>query len=145
MRWFILTLSLLATPAFAGNYVLVCTAPCIASDGTTQPAGTVVNRIIADPTFSPGAGLSLQADTGQAMYAPPAAPVTTIPTVAYVARFTQAEQLAIVANQSGLALWLQLLAYQSIDLTNSLVTGGMAELVGLNLVTQARATVILTP
>lgn len=70
-------LLLLIIPAYAGSYVIVCSSSCIASDGTTQPPGTILNRIVADPSFDPGTGLTLQSDTGQVVYAP-AAPALTV-------------------------------------------------------------------
>jgi hypothetical protein len=144
MRKLILALSLITTPALAGNYVVTCTIPCIVSDGTTQPAGTVLNRIVADSTFRPGAGLSIVPDTGQAVYALSVPALTVIPTAQYVARFTASEQSAIIAAPAGLELWLTLLAYPSVDLTNPQVTAGVAALVSAGLLTSTRATQILT-
>ena len=77
MRLLILLLLALAVPARAAQqYVVTCSAPCLAPDGTTQPAGTALNRIVASAGFSPGAGLALVPDIGQALYLPPM-PATT--------------------------------------------------------------------
>lgn len=43
---------------------------CIASDGTIQPKGTALNRIVAAADFNPGAGLKLALDDGRPVYAP---------------------------------------------------------------------------
>ncbi len=57
-----------------GQYVVVCTAPCTAFDGTVQPAGTVLNRVLASAgvVVTDAAGnaavVALQPDTGQALY-----------------------------------------------------------------------------
>jgi hypothetical protein len=70
---------LIASTAHAAptRYLVVCTAPCTAPDGTTQPVGTALNRVLADPAqFNPGDGLSLVADDGRAIYAPPAPAIT---------------------------------------------------------------------
>ncbi|WP_298281295.1 hypothetical protein [Acidocella sp.] len=64
-----------AAPA---NYAIECTAPCVASDGTTQPAGTFLNTVVADPSNgwlpTDGAGNSqdvkLVPDTRQPVYVP---------------------------------------------------------------------------
>lgn len=71
---------------------------------------------------------------------------TAIPLAAFVARFTSAEQAAIVVNPQGLQLWLTLLGYgPTIDLTATLLATSMQVLVTLDLITQARATALLTP
>ena len=70
-------LAAIGGPALAApsDQVVQCTAPCQAADGTTQPTGTFLNRIYADPaTFNPGPGLTLIPDTGQAIYVPPSVP-----------------------------------------------------------------------
>jgi len=134
---------LLALPATAGQYVVICTAPCVASDGTTQPVGTVLNRILASPGFVPGSGLSIVTDAGQTAYAPPVAVPTVITTAQYVARFAPSERTAIMATPASLNLWLTLLAYTSIDVTDPQVTAGVAALVSANLLTAARGAQIL--
>ena len=132
---------LFSAPAFAGNYVVTCTAPCVASDGTTQPAGTVLNRILADPTFNPGPGLSLQPDTGQAVYVPPPAPVTTISALAFIGRFTTAEQSALM---SANPMWgLQIAAAGTVDVTDPRVIAGIDAAVKAGALTQSRMTQIL--
>ena len=132
---------LLSAPAFAGNYVVICTAPCVASDGTTQPPGTVINRILADPTFDPGPGLSLQPDTAQAVYAPPPPPVTTISALAFIGRFTAAEQSALM---SANPMWgLQIAAAGMVDVTDPRVIAGIDAAVKAGALTQSRMTQIL--
>lgn len=125
------------------HYVVVTTASWLAPDGTTQPAGTVVNRIIADPGFNPGPGMELVADTGQVMYQPQWPVGTISPTALFIARFSSAEQAAVVGNTATLALWLTLLAYQEIDVSDARVVAGMAALAAAGVVTSARATQIL--
>ena len=141
-RFIIAALTLLiSAPAFAGNYVVTCTAPCVAPGGSTQPAGTVINRILADPTFSPGPGLSLKPDTGQAVYAPPPPPVTTISALAFIGRFTAAEQSALM---SANPMWgLQIAAAGTVDVTDPRVIAGLDAAVKAGAITQARATQVL--
>ena len=147
VKYFAALALLIATPAFAGNYVVTCSGPCVASDGTTQPTGTVINRILADPTFNPGAGLTLQPDTGQAIYAPPAAVPTTIAPEDFINRFSVAEQQAIVtATQTNwqLQLWMnKLTASSSVDVTDPRTTGGIQALVSAGLLTAARGVQVL--
>ncbi len=132
---------LIAPPVFAGQYVVTCTAPCAAPDGTTQPAGTVINRILADPSFNPGPGLSIQPDTGQAVYAPPAAPVTTISALAFISRFTPAEQSALMTANP---MWgLQIAAAGTVDVTDPRVIAGIDAAVKAGALTQSRMTQIL--
>lgn len=114
---------LFAAPAFAGNYVVTYAAPCVASDGTTQPAGTVVNRILADPTFNPGMGLTLQPDTGQAIYSPPVQVPTSIQSLAFISRFTPAEQSALMTANP---MWgIQIVAAGTVDVTDPRVIDGI--------------------
>ena len=58
VRWVFL-LTALPTPALAGalqNYDAVCTAPCVVADGTIQPIGTVLKRVMWDgqAAYKPG-------------------------------------------------------------------------------------------
>jgi len=77
----------------------------------------------------------------------------TTPTVftalTFLGRFTAAEQTAIanVATTNGtVLLWMiQVAAAQTLDLTNSQTIAGVNALVTAGLITQARATAILTP
>ena len=132
---------LISAPAFAGNYVVTCTTSCTALDGTTQPAGTVINRILADPTFNPGPGLSLQPDTGQAVYVPPAKPQTTISALAFIGRFTTAEQSALTTANP---MWgLQIAAAGTVDVTDPRVIAGIDAGVKAGALTQSRMTQIL--
>jgi len=74
---------------------------------------------------------------------PVAAPVTSIATSSYIARFSPAEQLAVTGNPTTLTLWLTLLSYQVIDVTKQQVIDGMKVLVSAGVITPARAAVIL--
>lgn len=71
---------LIATAAQAQTpqtYALQCTASCVASDGTTQPAGTTLNLVQWDgvSAWSPPAGMTAVLYAGQAIYQPaPAVP-----------------------------------------------------------------------
>lgn len=138
---------LIAAPALAGNYVVTCTGPCTASDGTTQPAGTVLNRILADPGFDPGPGLALAPDTGQAVYAPPQAAPTTIDPLAFIARFTVEEQTAMAkaaqTNPQVLLLMLKLTGAASISSSDPSVIAGVGAMVAGGWVTQARSVRVL--
>jgi hypothetical protein len=136
-----------AAHAAPGTYVVQCTASCVAIDGTTQPAGTALNRIVADPdTFNPGTGLTLVPDTGQAIYQPPVV-AKQIGALDFIGRFTTAEQQAIQsAGQSNwqVQLWMtQLAAAGTVNVTDTRVTTGMAQLVTLGLLTQQRSDQIL--
>ncbi len=141
MRALLFVLLLIAGPALAGNYVVTCTAPCVASDGSTQPAGTVLNRIVADPGLSPGTGLALAPDTGQLVYAPPPKPVTTIGALAFIRRFTPAEQLALTAANPT---WgIQIAAAGTITVTDKTLIADMTAAVTAGALTQARMTQVL--
>ena len=141
-------LLLLALPAYAApsNYALVCTAPCVASDGTTQPAGTVLGKVLANPDWNPGAGKQIVPDTGQAVYVPiPSPPPVTINTDALIGRFTNAELAAIAGNPNMLGGLIRVLSQQTITLTSAQITTTLTALVTAGVLTQARATAIGTP
>jgi len=147
VRAFVVAFSMLTAPAFAGSYVVQCSTPCTASDGTTQPAGTAVNRILADPGFDPGPGLALAPDTGQSVYAPPAPVPTSLTASAFIARFTPAEQNAMATaaqtNPQILLLLIRLSAAQSINASDPTVIGGVNAMAAAGLLTQARAAQVL--
>lgn len=75
MRWFILFI-LIASPSFAASYVVQCNnvSGCLAPDGTTQPNGTYLNRIVVAPAdiasgvAAPQSGTLWVPDTGQQIY-----------------------------------------------------------------------------
>jgi hypothetical protein len=153
MRTLFATLALgllLGGVAHAGNYVVVCTAPCVADDGTTQPAGTVLNRITWDGHAPLGlpAGLAVQPDTGQARY-DPTKPNTVISASDFIARFTIPEQVAIATaaqTNASIGVWqTKLAAATTVDLTDPAVKAALDELVTAGLLTQARETAILAP
>jgi hypothetical protein len=136
-----LALLALASTANAGTYVVVCTAPCTAPDGTTQPAGTAVNRIVADPDFNPGDGLSLVADDGRPIYAPTTIAPTTIDALSFIRRFTSAERLALMSADP---VWgVMIAAAGQIDVTNAELISDIQAAVTAGGLTQARATQIL--
>ncbi|APH54834.1 Hypothetical protein GbCGDNIH9_5068 [Granulibacter bethesdensis] len=62
--------SLLLGAAAPASYVQICTAPCVAQDGTTQPAGTVLNRAVWIKPPARDATTEWQPDQGQALYHP---------------------------------------------------------------------------
>ncbi len=141
-------LLLLAVPAYAApsNFALVCTAPCIASDGTTQPAGTVLGKVLAEATWNPGPGKQIVPDTGQAAYVPiPPPPPITIDTAALIARFTNPELVAIAGNPNMLGALIRILSTPTITLTEAQFTARLAALVTAGILTPARATTIATP
>lgn len=53
-------------------YVLIATVPWNASDGTTQPIGTVMNRILWDGVtpYTPPQGFTAVPDNGHPIYNP---------------------------------------------------------------------------
>jgi hypothetical protein len=134
-----------ALAAQPSSWAVVCTAACQAPDGTTQPAGTTVQKIWWNgvSVWPAPPNSRVTPDTGQAVYVAPTAPVTALPVAQYVARFTQAEQVAAASNPQTLTLWLLLLANPAVDSTDIRVQAGAAALVSAGVVTQARATQIL--
>jgi hypothetical protein len=148
MKHLIFSLALLAPLcAHAANYVVVCATTCTAFDGTTQPAGTALNRIIADPTFNPGPGLALIPDTGQSIYAPPPPAPTIIAPLDFMSRLTPAEQTAIAtAGQSNAQILLFLLKLSGatqVDVTDPLTVAGVNAMVSAGLLTAPRGAQIL--
>ena len=128
----------------AAQWDVVCTTPCVVSNGSTQPAGTIVNKVIADPGWTPGPGLSLAPLSTTPIWSLPAPPATTLSSVAFQARFTMAEMAAIQASQVGMAAWLTGLNYAAsnsgiIDVSSPVFSALMAQLVSANLLTSARA------
>lgn len=151
---------LVALPVLAaapGSQVIVCIASCVASDGTTQPIGTVLNRVMAGSGYTPtdGAGnpstVQLAPDTGQALYGAP--PSTRITASQFFARFTTAETAAIWSAAAPLSLYtqqvvpglVQWMSSQTIDLTSPALKAWMDTLVTAGAITSARETQILTP
>lgn len=125
------------------TWILTLAAPMVMPDGTTQPAGTAVERIVWDgkTPYTPAAGLALVADTGQTVFVPAPPVPTTIASLAYIQRFTSAEQTALMAADP---LWAVLTAAAgTIDVTNALLLTEMAAAVTAGLLTQARSTQIL--
>lgn len=70
-RWFFLLVLGLSASAHAGTYVLQCTAPCVASDSTSQPAGTYLQKIEWDGVtpYNPP-GFAVLPYTNQTIYQP---------------------------------------------------------------------------
>jgi hypothetical protein len=148
MRLIILLIALLLpATADAATYVLVCATSCVASDGTTQPAGTALGRVVWDgaATFHP-TGMNVVADTGQALYTPTPPIVTTVPVFQFFARFTAAEFNALMANSTAAGIIARLNAYGAnapINVVDPIITGYMAQAVTAGLITQTRSTQIL--
>lgn len=146
MRTLIFAALLCAGSAHAAQYAVVCTAPCVASDGTTQPAGTV----IAGPVLWDGAarwtlpaGQQAVAWTGQTVYAPAPAAPTQLSSLDFLKRFTSDERAAIRATPA-LADWVSLAtASTTIDVTDPLLLQGMAGAVAAGAITTARSAQIL--
>jgi len=111
--------------------------------------GNAVNRIVADPGFVPGPGLTTIPDDGRALYVPPTPNPTTISKVAFLARFTSTELLAIASaaqTQPAINSWLiTAQAYDQINLLDPTTIAGVEALAAAGLITSERATVILTP
>lgn len=153
-------LLVLALPARAATYVLVCgPSSCTAPGGTTQPAGTALGRILWDGTtpYAPPPGERAVPDTGQAVYQPPAPHPATITSLAFFNRFTAAEQAAVQRAAASAPTTL------GVGLTHGLIAGTinlagcpsacrdptikawMDGLVAAAAITAARETAILTP
>jgi hypothetical protein len=107
-----------------------------------QPAGTALNRIIADPaSFTPPTNTALVADTGQALYAPPPPTPTTIDALSFIRRFTPAEQSVL---QQANPLWgLQIAAAGTINVDDPTLIADMQTAVTAGLLTQARMNQVL--
>lgn len=146
-------LALAPLAAHADSYLLVCGQPgCTASDGTTQPAGTALNRILWDgrTPFSAPPGELVTPDDGRAIYAPKVPHPTTILSIAFLDRFTAAEQGAVqqaaAAAPTTLGVGLTTgLAAGTIDLTSPTLKTWMDGLVSAGAITAARETAIVTP
>lgn len=152
MRVLVALFSLLvAVPSFAApaSWAVVCTTPCVASDGTTQPVGTVLQKVWWDPAtpWKLPANTQVVPDTGQAVYTPPPPPITVIASEDFFSRFTAAEQQAIMtAAQTNwqVNLWLaRATAAGTMDVTSPSVTAGMAQLVSAGLITSSRSSQIV--
>lgn len=81
MRWRLLFFGLLIAPAYAAqssSWAVVCTASCTALDGTSQPAGTTIEKIWWDgvSNWSPPANTQVVPYTGQTVYTPPSPSLT---------------------------------------------------------------------
>lgn len=65
-----------AADAAASNWAVVCTATCVALDGTTQPSGTTIEEISWDGVspWTPPPNTHAVPFTGQSVYQPPAPP-----------------------------------------------------------------------
>lgn len=153
MRRILLLTSLLLIAAAPARYLLVCgPASCIAPDGTTQPAGTALNRVLWDGAtrFAMPAGEQAVPDDGRTVYQPPAPRPTTITAIAFLDRFTPAEQAAVqqaaAAAPATLGVGLTTgLAAGTINLTSVAMKAWMDGLVAAGAITAARETAILTP
>ena len=138
--------ALLISPAYAAqpsSWAVICTAPCIAQDGTTQPAGTVVQKIWWDgvSNWTPPANAQVVPDTGQTLYTPPPVAPTTIDSLDFINRFTTAEQTALMAADP---LWgVQIAAAGMITVTNPQLLTEMQAAVAAGALTKARMTQVL--
>ena len=135
----LLILVLLAAPAvsaLADAYAVV------------SPTGCTENTILWDgaATYTPPPGTTLVPAASAPASCPVANP-TTIPIATFLLRFTPAEFVAIKgsADPQVQQYLFVITTSPSVSLTDPIVTGGVAYLVTINLLTQARATTILTP
>lgn len=149
MRALIVGLVLLPIAAHAGTYAQVCTAPCVARDGTTQAAGTTIGIVLWDGVadFPQASGVSLVPFTGQVPYAP-ALVGTTLTKAALIARFTTAEATAIrtaagTVNSDAWGVLVRFNGSTMLDLSTPQMQSDFALLVADGLLTQARATQIM--
>jgi hypothetical protein len=157
MKTLILAALLLAPlPAFAASYVLVC------ADAVTYPAcvqagaGTAINRVQWDgvTTWTVPNGLSADADTGQAIYAPPAPAATTMPFTEFYGRFTTVQRTGLwskmVSDTTLADDWWAFMGVVSqnggiVDPTTPQVTTLAAYCVTKGYLTAAQATALLAP
>ena len=147
VRFILAALLLITSPANAATYLVVCSTVCTASDGTTQPAGAALNRVMADPSWSPGAGLALIADDGRALYAPTTPVSTMIAPLAFRNRFTPAERQGIItAGRTSAAVqdvYDSLLAAIQVDVTDPTTIAGIQALEAAGLIAAGRAAQVL--
>jgi hypothetical protein len=135
----------LSNPALAASYAVVCSAPCTAQDGSTQPIGTVVNRIVWNglAPWTPPPNTVVVADTGQVVYSPGTAGTSTSGWVLWN-RFTPAEQAALIAKGAAFtATALTLAGEPSLNTDDPVIVANFTSLVTANVLTPARATRIL--
>jgi hypothetical protein len=148
----LLTAALILLPiaAHADRYAQVCAAPCVASDGTTQAAGTTIGIVMWDGVtpFPQAGGVSLVPFSGQVPYGPTVVG-TTLTRAALLARFTTAEKAAIataagtIDSDAWVILHIHLNLTTTLDLSTSQMQQDFATLVTDGLLTQARATQIM--
>ena len=133
------------------SFALICAlaAGCAASDGTTQPTGTVMSAPIAwdgVSAYAP-AGMTVVPYAGQVPYAPAPPAAATLTPLALIARLTPAEQTAIITasqnNAQIMLFMLMLSSTPSVDVNDPRTTSGIALMVSLGLLTQDRATKVL--
>ena len=149
----IAAIALAPVSAQAATYVLVCgPGTCKVGDGTMQPAGTVLGRILWDGTaaYVPPPGEQAVPDTGQPIYQPVMPHPTSIPDGAFLARFTAAERAAVqqaaVAQPATIGVGLtQGMVAGAVNLTDPALKAWMDGLVAGGVITSARETAILTP
>lgn len=125
------------------EYLIVCTSPYLASDGTTQPVGTAINRVMWDGVtpYSPGLGLSLVPDDGRTIYQPAMPVPTTIGALAFIERFPPATLAPLMAANP---VWGVLIAAsQTINVTDPTLLGYMHAAVASGALTQAQMTQVL--
>ena len=99
MRALILIVALLAAvPAQAATYAIVCAAPCVASDGTTQPAGTALAAIAYDgrAPYTPPPNTAVVPYAGQTIYVP----ATPAPSLSQQAQAMLAAGLSITSTST---------------------------------------------
>ena len=140
------------------QHLIVLVAPAVMSDGSAQPAGTALNRVMCAADWVPtpasvpncpaGASLALAADDGRALWQPAPIAPTTIGPYDFIQRFTPAEQEAIQKAAQGnwqIQLWMtQLAASGAVDVTSATLQTGLAALEAAGLLTSARAAQIVS-
>jgi hypothetical protein len=139
----------LATPARADTYVLQCALAqgCVAADGTTQPVGTYFSPTISYDgiaTYHP-AGMNVVLYASQTLYVPTAPAPAALTGAQLWARFTTAEQNAIMAYTScgycGTIITVATSPY--VSSADPTIQGYFTTLVSNGLLTPARRTQIL--
>lgn len=139
----------LVSPTHAGTYVLQCALAlgCIASDGTTQPVGTYFSPTISYDgiaTYHPP-GMNVVLYTSQTLYVPVAPAPAALTGAQLWARFTTAEQNAIMAfgSCSYCATIITVATSPYVSSADPTIQGYFTTLVSGGLLTPARGTQIL--
>lgn len=148
-KWLLAGL-LFAVPAQAAVqvYALQCSAPCVASDGTTQPAGTILPGMLTRwdgvTPWTPPPGFTAVVYTGQGIYQPTVAAPNIITGYLLWKRLTTAEQNALIGKGASFTnIALLYIANPSVSVTDPQTISDFAALVTAGVLTSQRRDQIL--